>query len=118
MRRRSPRWEVRRSAAFSQWPLDKGHAKGALECMGYAVRTQGYLLIQWTGSKQCEAHYDLFRQPRNDSHDGRLREVRIRAPHIERRMRRKLMRVMALELATLGHTDQVSPEALARTEAD
>ena len=60
MRGRPSRLALARSAAFSQWPRvslapvdSRGGSRGGgapsppLECAGYAVRTQGWTLIQW-----------------------------------------------------------------------
>lgn len=100
MRRRSPKAAVARAAAISQWPLRK-----PLQCMGYAVRTQGWLLIQWAadqrprekgraaGASDCEAHTDLFRVDRNASRSGELRDELLPSgshPHVTRRLRRRL----------------------------
>ena len=42
MRRRPARMRIASAIAFSQWRVSR-----PLACMGYAVRTQGWLLIQW-----------------------------------------------------------------------
>ena len=80
--------------------------------MGYAVRTQGWLLIQWTADWRdtsaraqraaCEAHFDLFRVQRNASRIGILLEQIVpprtsgRLPHaaLVQRLRRRLGRAV------------------------
>ena len=108
MRRPAPRMVLRRSAAFSQWPL----RKRSLRCMGYAVRTQGWLLVQWAAdheqrpppaaadeAQSCEAHSDLFKVARNASRLGVLEEQLLpasggRRTVLARSLRRRLWRVM------------------------
>lgn len=124
MRRRSSRRRLAAAAAFSQWPLSR-HRR---HCMGYAVRTQGWTLIQWTpdrragrdiGGRACERSADLFRVRRNESRRGVLREDLWAAggagdgggaeqadqrdgahPAVVRRLRQRLTRTM--RLADLG----------------
>ena len=86
--------------------------------MGYAVRTQGWLLIQWTadwrdqppavearkGRVRCASHADLFRVHRNDSREGVQREMLVQRPTrkgralahpaIVHRMRQRLRQAM------------------------
>ena len=111
MRRPSPRHMVARSAALSQWPMRKAAAK----CMGYAVRTQGWLLIQWSdvgmpgahdeggGQAACASSSDLFRvSERNASRRGVLREELVNEDGARRavRMRRVLARRLWGEVGT------------------
>ena len=107
MHRPSPRAAVARSAAFSQWPL----RKRSVRCMGYAVRTQGWLYVQWAAdldSKKaatadvkisgdaCEEHSDLFKVDRNSSRVGVLREAPVAKGHarVRRVLRRRLWKVV------------------------
>lgn len=109
MRRRTTRRRVASSIAFSQWPITKPS-----RCMGYAVRTQGWTLIQWTADRrqrglmvleeaaECERHVDLFRvdSRRNaSSRAGLLREELTAAdehPFVLNRLRRRLAQAMRL----------------------
>ena len=108
MRRPAPRMVLRRSAAFSQWPL----RKRSVRCMGYAVRTQGWLLVQWAADHEqhqspaaadegqsCESHSDLFKVARNASRLGVLEEQLLpasggRRTVVAKSLRRRLWRVM------------------------
>ena len=112
MRHRSPRSYVADSAAFSQWRVSK-----PIRCMGYAVRTQGWLLIQWAADTHvraggdkgeegaCEAHADLLRVRRNAS---QLRETLVSAsrpgslqmghPFVVDRLRRRLRKALRVQL--------------------
>ena len=110
MRRPSPRAFVARSAALSQWTIRKRAAR----CTGYALRTQGWLLIQWAADepratsgkpsaavegRACEAHSDLFRVARNESRQGVLREVLIASGGrraVRRSLQRRLKRLSAV----------------------
>ena len=113
MRRRTPRQRLTAAAAYSQWPIRR-----PMRCMGYAVRTQGWLLIQWAADPHqrpppspaevtaCEASADLFRVRRNLSHPGEIHESLLSAsrpgsaplghPAVVSRLRRRLRRVMGL----------------------
>jgi iduronate 2-sulfatase len=104
MRRQNSRRAIAKSAAFSQWLLHK-----PIRCMGYAIRTQGWLLIQWTGVhgngtdlatvRACEAHTDLFHIGRNESRKGLLRETLVEDGHnpaVRRSLRRRIQQVMKL----------------------
>ena len=80
--------------------------------MGYAVRTQGWLLVQWAAdheqrpppaaadeAQSCEAHSDLFKVARNASRLGVLEEQLLpasggRRTVLARSLRRRLWRVM------------------------
>ena len=115
MRRRqraAPRAFLARAAAFSQWPMHTPH-----RCMGYAVRTQGWLLIQWAADRHqsppptdadaasCGAHADLFKVRRNASREGVLREVPTpiaRHPHVAASLRRRLWRVLRVRAPDHG----------------
>ena len=95
MRRPTPTAFVAEAAAFSQWP----YRRRGVHCMGYAVRTQGWLLVQWTldwrdgthdvaagaRRRQCEGLHtrnaDLFRVHRNESREGVLREMLVPPLH-------------------------------------
>ena len=79
--------------------------------MGYAVRTQGWLYVQWAAdldSKKaatadvkisgdaCEEHSDLFKVDRNSSRVGVLREAPVAEGHarVRRVLRRRLWKVV------------------------
>lgn len=116
MRRPSPRAAVARSVALSQWPL---RAHGA-RCMGYAIRTQGWVLIEWTddprearpvvvasGRGACDGPSDLFRVDRNASRRGVLREALVRGGTrreavMRRTLRRRLRRMLRRSAANLN----------------
>ena len=82
--------------------------------MGYALRVQGWALIQWAvdarerptpsaaaARQRCTDHYDLLRADRNASRRGVLLEVPVRArdhPRVARRLRRRLARLVGIDL--------------------
>ena len=80
--------------------------------MGYAVRTHGWTLLQWTADARrgpranaeraaCERHADLFRIEHDNAtqgRGGRQREVLVAAehPYVRERLRRRLAKVLKL----------------------
>ena len=130
MRRPTPRSFLSRAIAFSQWPFQR-HGE---RCMGYGVRTQGWLLIQWTtdwrdaqqkqkqkqqpGRVHCASHADLFRDHRNDSREGVQHEVlvprpsrkgrKLAHPAVVHRMRQRLRLAMPSSFGSVKDVESIS----------